>query len=515
MRQGVLAFQYQQERVSGGMTALAGLPAYLELMEVAGVRESIARNVRLRADSQGWTDGEVLIALLLLNLAGGEAVDDLRLLEADEGFCRVLRESRWHGRSGGERRRNQRRWRKHKQRSVPSPSAVFRYLAGFHDEREELKRVAGSAFVPRPGEGLRGLARVNAELLAFVQRHAPSRIATLDMDATLVESDKQQALYSYQKTRAYQPLSSYWFEQDLLVASEFRDGNVPAGFEQVRVLTEALAHLPPGVERVRLRSDTAGYQRELLKYCAEGRSERFKVIEFAVGVDVTAAFKRAVREVPEGQWQPLTRQAGGQEAASGQQWAEVGFIPNWAAHSQNAPEYRFLAIREPLRQPPLLSADTGQQAPLPFPTLELPESGWHKLFGLITNNLEAAGDELIHWSRQRCGNSEQAHAVLKDDLAGGQLPSAHFGVNAAWWQVALLAFNLNTAMKRLALGERWHSKRLKAIRFTVINLPGRVIPHARSLIIRLSAEHPCRQLLLTARHRILALAHGPPATAPA
>jgi len=29
--------------------------------------------------------------------------------------------------------------------------------------------------------------------------------------------------------------------------------------------------------------------------------------------------------------------------------------------------------------------------------------------------------------------SEKAHAVMKDDLAGGKLPSALFGVNAARW----------------------------------------------------------------------------------
>ena len=104
------------------------------------------------------------------------------------------------------------------------------------------------------------------------------------MDATLVETRKQEALYSYKKYRAYQPLITYWSEAELIVHSEFRDGNVPAGHQQLRVLIEALGRLPAGVEKVMLRSDTAGYQRELLRYCAEGRDERFGVIEFAVGL---------------------------------------------------------------------------------------------------------------------------------------------------------------------------------------------------------------------------------------
>jgi len=58
---------------------------------------------------------------------------------------------------------------------------------------------------------------------------------------------------------------------------------------------------------VSVRSDNAGYQQELLIYCAEGRNERFGVIEFAVGVDVTPSFKDAVTEVPDSDWQPLYR----------------------------------------------------------------------------------------------------------------------------------------------------------------------------------------------------------------
>ena len=40
---------------------------------------------------------------------------------------------------------------------------------------------------------------MNADLLRFVQSRSPCTEATLDMDATLVESQKQEALYSYKK----------------------------------------------------------------------------------------------------------------------------------------------------------------------------------------------------------------------------------------------------------------------------------------------------------------------------
>ena len=117
---------------------------------------------------------------------------------------------------------------------------------------------------------------------------------------------------------------------------------------------------------------------------------------------------------------------------------------------------------------------------------------------------------MIWWHRERCGKSEEAHGVMKEDLAGGKLPSHKFGANAAWWAITVLAFNLNSAMKRLVLGKQWVNKRLKAIRFGLISLPGRVLRHARRLLVRLAGGHPSYGVLLRARERIMALAHGPP-----
>ncbi len=107
--------------------------------------------------------------------------------------------------------------------------------------------------------------------------------------------------------------------------------------------------------------------------------------------------------------------------------------------------------------------------------------------------------------------------MLKEDLAGGRLPSGLFGANAAWWAIAVLAFNpvwgygaaLNSALKRLALGAEWLRRRLKAVRFGLIGPAGRVVHHARSMIIRLPRGHPSYNLLLKARAKMLALPAPP------
>jgi hypothetical protein len=373
------------------------------------------------------------------------------------------------------------------------------YLELFHNQEQEKLRVAHKAFIPQPSELLAALVRLNGAFAAAVHRRSPQKTATLDMDATLVETFKKAALYCYKKFKAYQPLNVYWAEQGLVLFSEFRDGNVPADYDLLRPFKQSLELLAEGVKKVYLRSDTAGYVVELLRYCAEGKNERFGVIEFAVGADVTEAYKVAVREVNESDWRPLLRKVKGTLVRTGQEYAEVCFVPNWVAAKKDGPVYRYLAIREPLEQQTLPGMEG--QLTLPFPTMD-----WrgvkYKVTGIVTNR-DLPADELIWWYRERCGKSEEAHSIMKGDLAGGKLPSGLFGANAAWWQIMILAFNLNSAMKRLVLGGSWVNRRLKAVRFRLINLPGRIHRRGRQLFVRLSGGHPSNDILFEARRRML------------
>jgi hypothetical protein len=506
MVQGVLPFRYEWERAGSGMTALAGLLPYLELAKVSGLTDSVRRHLRVCANQgQGWTDAQIVIPLVLLNVAGGDSVDDLQRFEGDEGLAKVLRRVEMYGLKRRERRELERRWRKERKRALPSPPVVFRYLGRFDDLAEKGKRVVGHAFIPAPNAYLQALVWVIADFLQFVQQKSPQSEATLDMDATLVEVFKLAALYCYDGYRSYQPLSIRWAEQELVVISEFRDGNVPAGYENLRVFQQALALLPAGVVKIYLRSDNAAYQWDLLSYCAEGKNERFGVIEFAIGADVTPEFKRAVAQVKKEEWRPLVREVDGKKVPSGQEWAEVCFVPNDAATHKDGPSYRFLAIRELLEQ----AEFPGLEAQLPFPIMTLDEKRY-KLFGLVTNR-DLPGDQLIWWSRERCGKSEEMHKIMKEDLAGGHLPSTRFGANAAWWGITVLAFNLNSAMKRLVLPKEWAPKRLKAIRFGFINVAGRLLMGHRQLIIKLSKSHPACELLMEARRHLLALWNAAPA----
>jgi hypothetical protein len=275
----------------------------------------------------------------------------------------------------------------------------------------------------------------------------------------------------------------------------------------LRVFKEALECLPEGIKEVRLRSDTAGYQHDLMKYCAMGKNKRFGKIEFAIGCDVTREFKKAVSEVPESEWKPFFREVNGAKIKTGRQWAEVCFVPNAIGHSKKGPEYRYISTREVMAEQ-LIIPGTIEEQETPFPTMSM-DSKRYKVFGIVTN-MDWEGQELITWLYKRCGKSEEAHSIMKDDLAGGKLPSDDFGENAAWWWIMILSLNLNNAMKMLVLGKTWIVRRMKAIRFHLINLPARVMERSRQLYVRLPKNHPCLDWLLDIRTRITVLAESSP-----
>lgn len=495
VQQTGLPFKYESTATHGA-TALAGLPLYLELAQVLGLRSLVEAHLPARGDGQGWSDADVVQALVLLNLAGGESVSDLELLAGDEGLARILRAVACAGLPRKEARAKARQLAKSNCAALPSASTVFRFLQSFHGPEQQVERTPGTAVIVPEHERLRGLWQVSAGLLAAMQQHRPLSEVTMDGDATLVETHKSAALACYKGYKAYQPLNFYLAQWGMVAYSQFRDGNVPCGYQQLGALQVALGLLPAGIAKVLLRMDTQGYEWDLLRYLAEGKNERFGVIDFAVGADVTPELKKEVGKLRENQWQELPREPG----QVAQQWAEVCYVPNAAATKKDGPTYRFLVTRELLAQQPLPGVDLQ----LPFPTMEIGTLGHFKLHAVVTNR-KLSGPALIAWYRKRCGKSEEAHSVMKSDLAGGRLPSGDFGNNAAWWTIMLLTLNLNELMKRLALGAAWIPKRLKALRAHVICVAGRVVEHARQVAVRLSDQHPSTTFIQEVHERILAL----------
>ena len=75
---------------------------------------------------------------------------------------------------------------------------------------------------------------------------------------------------------------------------------------------------------------------------------------------------------------------------------------------------------------------------------------------------------------------------MKNELAAGVMPSKYFGANAAWLRMAVITYNVLTALKRLALPAELLTARPKRLRFLIFNTAGRLVHHARRMVLRLA-----------------------------
>ena len=128
MPQGLLPYKYHKTKKSSGLTAFAGLMPYLDLAYLSGLIKSIERHVNARSGHQGWSDREMLLSLILLNIAGGDVVNDINRLESDAGLCKFYR---WLRKRADAFQQDKSRWRKPSQRLFPSATAIFDYLRHF------------------------------------------------------------------------------------------------------------------------------------------------------------------------------------------------------------------------------------------------------------------------------------------------------------------------------------------------------------------------------------------------
>ena len=249
--------------------------------------------------------------------------------------------------------------------------------------------------------------------------------------------------------------------------------------------------------QVTLRSDTAAYQEEILKYCAEGKNERFGVIDFTISCKIVESFKQAAKSVAEGDWKPVlkkeTKNGVTEYEETGQEWAEVPYVPDWTLTSKA--EYRFIAIRErtelrkgenpaQLSLPEIVEDMEKENEQVKRLHITLMKNLAYKVFGIVTNLREEDGGKIIEFHHERCGKSEEVHRILKDELGGGHVVSGKFGSEAAWWNIAVMSLSLLNLFKRNFFPEESHSYRPKAMRYRFFVMVGKFVRHARKLVMK-------------------------------
>jgi hypothetical protein len=279
----------------------------------------IDREIQLKSRRRGLSPSETAESLLALWAAGGERAEDLDQFRQDKALTLLLGHD------------------------LPAAQTARDFLAQFHVEDLPLLQ-EGRANVPAESVPLLGLAKANAELILDLQCRRPVKTATLDIDATVIACDKRAAKRAYDGNRGYQPVLALWAEQDVIVADEFRDGNVPAGSGNRRVVEKALAALPGGIAKVYLRGDSALYEHELMRWLDE------QAIGYAISADMSPQLSQCIAALPEDHWK-LDRE----ETDAIREWAEVNYLPSDGIWKKDAVSpRRYLAIRVRPRQGELL-----------------------------------------------------------------------------------------------------------------------------------------------------------------
>jgi len=407
------------ERSSERLTSLGGLVVVEELARAVGLWEDVDRVLEGPKSGRGYAPHAFVQGLVWMLHAGGRRLEDLRELRAEQEVLGVL---------GLE--------------AVPDAGTVGDWLR-------------------RQGErGAEAMQAISRKLVAPCWPSAEE--LTLDVDATEIEAEKQEAQWTYHHVQGYMPLVGY--VDGVCVGHEFREGNESPVAGILEFARHCEAALPAG-KKIYFRSDSAAYQAKVINYYSQpGRS-------FSITADLDVAVRREIANLPEAAWQPYRTP---EDIATDREIAET-------VHSMNGTEqaFRLIVLRWPNPQPSLFEAD-------------------RYCYHAVAANREEAASAVI-WKHNGRGNSENWHKELKSGLGMEQMPCGQFEANAMYFAIGVLAYNLAQLLKRQVLPVAYRTATVATLRWKVYRLAGKLVRHARGWMLQIKVDLEKWRLLQSAR----------------
>jgi len=348
------------------VTAHAGVTLLIELGRISQVMATAERCLPAKKSPKGLGQDQFVESFVLLSALGGDCPGDFDTLRQDLGLEAILGYQ------------------------LPAASTARQWLDLFHEDKLLEGRPVQGSFIPEESSRLAALGTVRQRTVgAYVVAVKPGPEVTLDVDAHLVESSKRTALMTYEGFPGYQPLLVQWAETNLVLADQFRDGNVPAAQDIKELVDQACAALPAreGGWHVQVRSDSAGYQYKALDHWNE------LGWRFAVSADMSQSLRREIVALSPEEWHFWAQEKDGVV----REWAEVPFVPSRPSERLDIQPYRYLAIRVRTAQGVLFG-----------------DGNTVKHFAVVTNDWQTDGQALLEWHRGKAGTIEHVHLVVKD-----------------------------------------------------------------------------------------------------
>src|SRR5664280_33710 len=297
---------------------------------------------------------------------------------------------------------------------------------------------------------------------------------TIDLDPTDVEvygEGKERIGWSYAGVRAGRPVPLVWAESGLVLT-----GTLLAGDQDVRphapaLIAAAVAALPDGVGRPRLRADSGLFSAEVAGAALAADAD------FAIAAARNPAVRRAIRSIPKTAW----RQAKGMPGA---QVATIDYAPT------GQPAGTRMIVRRMKVKAADISTDVRARRRRTFDPAQLAlalggQIGHAYAYSPIVTNLTGSAVAIEAWFRDRAWVEER----IKDSKLGmalRHLPSGYAAANEVWMWAAFLALSLSAALQALTGHDQPHRAHGKRLRRELITVPARVVHHARRLIVRLA-----------------------------
>jgi hypothetical protein len=347
----------------------------------------------------------------------------------------------------------------------------------------------------------RGLAAVTGRMLSLLPAPRAAALAdgpvTIDLDATDVEvygRKKRGVAYNHQGQRVGRPHVATWAETETVLAADLGDGTDDPRATAPGLLRRALASLPRRARRsgrVAMRADAGYFAGQL------ARAAHDEHIAFAIGAKRIAPLWRLLGGIAGDDWHDAIDMDNAQVAVA-------GYCPDWW------PANTALLIRRVLLDPEQVSADPRSrrrrtlhpdQRALPIP--ELASAGPVYAYSFILTNLDVTAPDkaaaVEHWYRHRT----TVENIFRDSKLGAalrHLPSGYPQVNLAWMWGALLAASIAAWLHQLTAvtagedilaghGVRGGKAMIATLRWRLIAVPGRLVRHARHLVLRLPPGH--------------------------
>jgi hypothetical protein len=447
------------------LTPAAGLVLVAEVDRIVGVTATIDDWVgRIKQRDRGLSAGQVVVAMAESMLAGGDFMCDLDDLRGDQAGASL--------------------------RAVPEAPASTTFIS--------LARRFDQVRIADLESGVGALVRSWFAALPKARRQALSELRpTLDLDPTDIEvygAKKQGVAWNYAGQRCGRAHPVVWAEAGVVVA-----GQLGAGIDDPRpqapgLIATAVAALPEGLERPRVRADAGFFDHKVAQAAlAHGA-------DFAIAAKRNQAVWRSAAKLDEDAWSPAAGMAGASVAVCDYRPAA------WPEGTRTIVRRVRVDATEVRRDPRSRRRRTIAPAQL---ALVLGGGADHAYaYSFIVTNLEGDPVEIEAWFRGRAQVEERIRDS-KCGLALRHLPSGYSAVNAVWMWAAFVALNLSAFCQSLGAvdGEgRAHAKRARRELFVV---PARVLSHARRVVLRLSPVHR-RGSFLTAYQSLRALPAAEP-----